>query len=147
MPIVNENLQREVQIFVKEYGFLLSAEKFDEEGNQDLIQIFADFAKLALTVWKTQTNIKWYDLNCFEELHFQPGDPCIQVEQSLISRMGRQLNGRPIGLFIHPLITSQSPSKSDKMEEVIWLKALAWVSDKDEPMNREEVGQADCHRV
>ncbi|KAH0528136.1 hypothetical protein TsFJ059_003034 [Trichoderma semiorbis] len=146
VPIVNESLQRDVQIFVKEYGFLLS-EKFDEEGNQDLVQIFANFAKLALKLWKTRTNIKWYDLNSFTEPHFQPGNPWIEVEHSLMSRMGRQLNGRPIGLFIHPVITSQSPSKSDKMEEVVWLKALAWISDKDEPTNLEEVGQADSHRV
>ncbi|QYS98756.1 hypothetical protein H0G86_005920 [Trichoderma simmonsii] len=146
VPIVNENLQREVQMFVEDYKFLLS-EIYDHEAHQDLVQIFADFAKLALKMWKTQTNIKWYDLNSFEEPHFQPGDPWIEVDHSLMSRMGRHLNGRPIGLLIHPMITSQSPSKSDKMEEVVWLKALAWVSDKDEPTNQEVVGQADSHRV
>lgn len=133
-------------MFVEDYKFLLS-EVYDHEAHQDLVQIFADFAKLALKMWKTQTNIKWYDLNSFEEPHFQPGNPWIEVDHSLMSRMGRHLNGRPIGLLIHPMITSQSPSKSDKMEEVVWLKALAWVSDKDEPTNEELVGQADSHRV
>ncbi|KAL7909394.1 hypothetical protein GGI35DRAFT_449761 [Trichoderma velutinum] len=141
VPIVNEYLQTEVQKFVKEYGFLLS-ETFDQEAHQDLVQIFANFANLALKLWKTRTNIKWYDLNDFEKLSFQPGDPSIEVEQSLMSRMGRQLNGRPIGLLIHPMITSQPPSKSDKREDVVWLKALAWVSDKDEPIGLEEMVQA-----
>ncbi|KAM6488281.1 hypothetical protein HDV62DRAFT_385223 [Trichoderma sp. SZMC 28011] len=141
VPILNEFLQREVQKFVEDYEFLLS-ETYNLEAHQDLVQIFASFATLALKLWKTRTNIKWYGLNSFGKRHFQPGDPWIEVEQSLMSRMGGRLNGRPIGLFIHPTITSQSPSKNDKVEEVVWLKALAWVSDKDEPMNREEMAQA-----
>ncbi|KAL6696355.1 hypothetical protein J3F84DRAFT_373780 [Trichoderma pleuroticola] len=142
VPIMNEHLQREAQIFAKEHRFLLS-ETYDQEAHQDLVQIFASFASLALKLWKTRTNIKWYSMNGFGELYFQPGHPSIEVEQSLMSRMGRQLNGRPIGLFIHPMIGSQSLSKNDKVEEVVWLKALAWVSDKYEPMDREEIVQAD----
>lgn len=138
---MNEYLQREAQRFVEDYEFLLS-KTYDYEAHQDLVQIFASFASLALKLWKTRTNIKWFDLNGLGKRHFQPGDPWIEVEQSLTSRMGGQLNGRPIGLFIHPTITSQSPSKNDKVEEVVWLKALAWVSDKDEPMDRKEMAQA-----
>lgn len=144
--MMNEYLQREVQRFVEDYEFLLS-ETYDHEAHRDLVQIFASFATLALKLWKTRTNIKWYGLNSFGKRHFQPGHPWIEVEQSLMSRMGGRLNGRPIGLFIHPIITSQSSSKNDKVEEVVWLKALAWVSDKDEPTNREEVGQAESHGV
>ncbi|KAF3075269.1 hypothetical protein CFAM422_002401 [Trichoderma lentiforme] len=141
-PVMNDYLQREVQLFTKEYEFLISDERYDQEAYQDLVQIFASFASLALKLWKTRTNIKWYSVNGFEEPYFQPGDSVIEVEQSLVSRMGRQLNGRPIGFFIHPMIGSQTQSKDGKMEEVVWLKALAWVSDKDEPMDREEMAQA-----
>lgn len=124
---------------MQEYWFLLSADQYDHEANKDLVQIFTSFANLALKLWKTRANVEWCDMTRFGEAHFELGHPWLEVEQSLASAMGQRLNGRPIGLIIRPLIASKSLSKNGKMEEVIWLKALAWVSGEEEPMDAERL--------
>ncbi|KAL7790953.1 hypothetical protein V8C37DRAFT_410563 [Trichoderma ceciliae] len=135
VPITEQYIQREVHAFVQEYGFLLHIDRYDNEAKKDLVQIFASFAILALKLWKTRTSVEWCDLTSFREAFFTLGHPWVEVEQSLVSTIGQRLNGRPIGLLIRPLIVSKSLSKNGTMEQVIWLKALAWVSGEEEPMD------------
>ncbi|EHK16863.1 uncharacterized protein TRIVIDRAFT_232360 [Trichoderma virens Gv29-8] len=139
VPITEEYIQREVQDFVQEYEFLLSADKYDNEANKDLVQIFTDFAILALKLWKTRANIEWCDINSFQNAYFELGHPWVEVEQSLALTMGQRLNGRPIGLIVRPMIASKSLSKSGEVEEVIWHKALVWVSGENETTESEKL--------
>ncbi|TFB06034.1 hypothetical protein CCMA1212_001855 [Trichoderma ghanense] len=131
--MTEEILKREADRFVKDYFFLLSLEKYDPEASKDLVQIFADFATLALKLWKSRTHVGWCNTVGFGETAFELGNPWVEVESSLASRMGQRLNGRPIGLIIRPMIVSRTLAKDGKWQEVIWLKALAWVSGEDDP--------------
>ncbi|KAL6868612.1 hypothetical protein J3F83DRAFT_737734 [Trichoderma novae-zelandiae] len=134
VPITEGYVQREVDRFMEEYSFLLSVDRSDSEARKDLVQIFVDFATLAIKLWKTRAGVMWYSTMSFREVPFELGSPWVEVESSLVSTMGQRLNGRPIGLIIRPTISSKSLSKDGQWEEVIWLKALAWVSGEDEPM-------------
>ncbi|KAH6606449.1 hypothetical protein Trco_005602 [Trichoderma cornu-damae] len=134
VPITEQYIQREVQAFVEEYEFLLRTDSYDEEANRDLAQIFADFAILSLKLWKTRVNIEWCDSTGFGNSIFDYGSPWMEVDQTLVStKGGSRLSGRPVGLIIRPLIVAKPPTKEDRAEEVVWLKALAWVSSEEEP--------------
>ncbi|PTB81356.1 hypothetical protein M440DRAFT_1418042 [Trichoderma longibrachiatum ATCC 18648] len=135
VPITEDHVLREVDSFVREYGFLLSKDQFNHEARKDLVQLFADFATLALKLWRTKANVQWCDMRGFDGVCFDTGNNAMEVDSSLVSTMGQRLNGRPIGLIIRPAIWSNSMSANGKMEEVIWLKAHAWVSGEEDPMD------------
>ncbi|KAL7805232.1 hypothetical protein V8C44DRAFT_231633 [Trichoderma aethiopicum] len=131
-PITECSVKREVDRFVEDYFFLLSADKYDTEASKDLVQIFVDFASLALKLWKTRADVRWYNVKDFQDRPFQLGSPWVEVEPTSVSTMGQRLNGRPIALIIRPMILSRTLSKDGDWEQVVWLKALAWVSGEDE---------------
>ncbi|KAK1240848.1 hypothetical protein MKX07_006281 [Trichoderma sp. CBMAI-0711] len=132
-PVTEGYVKREVDIFVEEYSFLISAEKFDIEASKDLVRIFVDFATLALKLWKTRADVRWYNARGFQDRPFQLGNPWVEVESSSVSTMGQRLNGRPIGLIVRPMILAKSLSTNGQWKDVVWLKALAWVSCEDAP--------------
>ncbi|KAL7950665.1 hypothetical protein V8C42DRAFT_359551 [Trichoderma barbatum] len=137
-PITEEYVQKQVNAFVQEYAFLLSIDEYEYEANKDPVQIFTSFAILALKLWKTRAHIEWCDLTNFKNAFFELGHPWVEVDPSLVLQMGQRLNGRPVGLIIRPFIVSKSLSKNGKLEEVVWLKALVWVSGEDEPIDAEK---------
>ncbi|OTA02217.1 hypothetical protein A9Z42_0025570 [Trichoderma parareesei] len=135
VPITDHYVLREVDRFVEQYRFLLSNDQFDNEARKDLIRIFADFASLALKIWKSRANVQWCGMRGFDRVCFDLGNPSVEVDSSLASTMGQRLNGRPIGLIIRPAIWSNSLSKNGTVKQVLWLKALAWVSGEEDLMD------------
>lgn len=133
-PITEGSVKREVDRFVEDYFFLLSADRYDTEASKDLVQIFVDFASLALKLWKTRADVRWYNVKDFQDRPFQLGSPWVEVESTSVSTMGQRLNGRPIALIIRPMILSRTLSTDGHWQDVVWLKALAWVSGRDDFM-------------
>ncbi|PTB64495.1 hypothetical protein BBK36DRAFT_1179698 [Trichoderma citrinoviride] len=139
VPITESYVTREVHRFVQEYGFLLSTDQFDHEAGKDLARIFANFAGLALKLWKSRAHVCCCGIRGFGEAAFDLGNPLIEVDSSLASSMGQRLNGRPIGLIIRPAIWANSLSQDGTVEQVVWLKALAWVSGEEGDMDLMEL--------
>ena len=136
VPIIVDYAQQAADKFVQEYWFLLSVDKYDYEAMRDLAQIFADFASLAMKLWKSGAKVRWYSTRDFGEIPFELGNAWSEVESPLVSALGQLLNGRPIGLIIRPLILSSIISENGNWEPVIWHKALAWVSREEDPMDQ-----------
>jgi hypothetical protein len=120
-----------VRDFIQEYQFLLKP--LEHKDEDDLRNMFFDFSLIALKLWKLRTRIQVHSMPNFANHAFQLHSHWIQGEVDAVAKMGDQLNGRPIGVIIHPLILSLPIVNGDsetgpKPQEIVWLKALAWVS-------------------
>ncbi|KAL7947534.1 hypothetical protein V8C42DRAFT_288560 [Trichoderma barbatum] len=140
MPLGPRLVENKAKAFIQNYPFLLKDE-VDDQALKDLIQLFVDFGSMTLNLWKTRTIIKVYGLPNFAKYKFSVDSIFIEADgvTSLASR--RRLQGRPIGVVIRPLITSEPLGQDgEASKEIVWLKAVGWVStfedsiDLDTPM-------------
>ncbi|KAK2594475.1 hypothetical protein QQS21_007822 [Conoideocrella luteorostrata] len=115
--------------FVAKYGFLL--QELDQAAHEELVGLFTDFARLALKLWQIRTSIYVAGMPQLANVEFQLGSHKMEGQHDIVSEMGQQLNGRPIGIVMRPLIYSEPVEQEGKpAEQVIWSKALVWVSGK-----------------
>lgn len=113
--------------FEAEFGFLLR--EMDQEARKDLADLFTGFAHLALRLWKIRSNISVLGMPQLADESYQLGSNRVQGEPAVVSALGHRLNGRPIGVVIRPLIISEPVMPEGKpQQQVIWSKALVWVS-------------------
>ena len=116
--------------FVAEFDFLLA--EMDQESLQDLTKLFEDFARLAIKLWKARTSIRISGMSELADSPFQVGSSKMDGQQAVVSALGQRLNGRPIGVVMRPLITSESVTRDGQPQQpVVWLKALVWVSSQE----------------
>lgn len=95
----------------------------------DLVSIISSFAKLALRLWRTRTNIHVQGMHSLAEKRFQLGSGHMDGDTAAVAAFGQRLNGRPIGVLMRPLIMSEPiTTKQGEERMVVWSKALAWVS-------------------
>lgn len=126
-PVKPELFKDRAQLFETEFGFLL--EKLDHEAREDLISLFTQFAHLALNLWKIRTTFSVLGMADLAHVQFRLGSDQVDAEPTAVSALGQQLNGRPIAVVIRPLFISRPVMPKGKpQEQVVWSKALAWVS-------------------
>ncbi|KAL6849649.1 hypothetical protein ACO1O0_009192 [Amphichorda felina] len=90
-----------------------------------------DFARLSLRLSKIRTTISVLGMPRLADEEFQLESSLVQGEPTVVSALGERLNGRPIGVVIRPLIISEPVVPEDKpQQQVIWSKAIVWVSGK-----------------
>ena len=126
-PIRPGIVDEQSTLFKTEFGSLLG--EIDQAAREDLPNLFTDFAHLALRLWKIQTSISIVGMPELAHLEFQPGSAELQGEPAVVSALGQELNGRPIGVVIRPLIISEPVVPEGKpQQQVVWSKALVSVS-------------------
>ena len=119
----------QAQAFEDKFRFLLG--EIDQQAREDLAQLFTDFARLSLRLSKIRTTISVRGMPRLAGEEFQLESDLVQGEPAVVSVAGERLNGRPIGVVIRPLIISEPVVPEDKpQEQVIWSKAVVWVSGK-----------------
>ncbi|EGX96743.1 hypothetical protein CCM_01401 [Cordyceps militaris CM01] len=109
----------------------------DEESRRDLADLFAKFSDIAIKLWKSPTEIRSRTMVGFQNCPYRKSDPWTECETTTLAQLGDQVNGRPIGVVMRPLITSQAIQKPgedyDPYSCAVWSKALVWVSSKPDP--------------
>ncbi|XWW96771.1 hypothetical protein V2A60_004751 [Cordyceps javanica] len=116
--------------FVEDFGFLLI--EMDKTAFRDLVELFIQFAEIALKLWSTKTHIVVSYPTEIWERGFHVGDPYVECEPGLAAALGEQLNGRPVGVVLRPCIVSQPiQTAGHEPSQVIWSKAMVWVSSEE----------------
>ncbi|ATY64024.1 hypothetical protein A9K55_004933 [Cordyceps militaris] len=134
-PFTRADATRLAREFEQEYPFLL--EDLDEEARRDLVDMFVNFSGIAIKLWKSPTHIRVRTMTDFENCRFRNSDPWTECETKTLARLRDQVNDRPIGVVMRPLITSQTIPRpgEDYNSDIcaVWSKAFVWVSSKRAP--------------
>ncbi|TQV99274.1 hypothetical protein IF1G_01489 [Cordyceps javanica] len=113
--------------FVEDFGFLLI--EMDKTAFTDLVELFIQFAEIALKLWSTKTHIVVSYPTEIWERGFPVGNPYVECEPGLVTTLGEQLNGRPVGVVLRPCIVSQPiQTAGHEPSQVVWSKAMVWLS-------------------
>ncbi|OAQ95921.1 hypothetical protein LLEC1_04562 [Akanthomyces lecanii] len=118
--------------FVQKFGFLLK--DMDNDAVDDLAKLFVQFSDIALKLWATKTNIRLLYGAELWRYTFELDDPFVECDPGIASFLGKQLNGRPIGVIMRPCILSEPiPKAGQELVPVVWSKAMVWVSGEEGP--------------
>lgn len=123
--------------FVMKYRFLI--QPLSSHSEQELVDLFENFGRLALRLSKRRTAITIEDfsyhsgsLTHFHAMHdYMEAHPAVK----LLAGDGR-LDGRPICVVVWPRIVSEPINKLSSNgasgSSVVWTSAVVWVSNKEE---------------
>ncbi|KAK8913484.1 hypothetical protein VCV18_011490 [Metarhizium anisopliae] len=122
---------KRANLFEEQFRFLLKKDR-NEDDHSDLVDHFTDFSRLALRLWKDPTTIKVQGMPQLAAEDYLPGSPLVEYHHLSPSFKER----RPQRLFAmvltRPLIVSKPVAPEGKPQrEVVWSKAVAWVSGDD----------------
>lgn len=138
MKYLKEDVNKKTELYTKranlfeeKFGFLLKKDR-NEDDHSDLVDLFTDFSRLALRLWKVPTTIKVQGMPQLAAEDYLPGSSLVEYHHLSPSFKER----RPQRLFAmvltRPLIISKPVAPEGKPQrEVVWSKAVAWVSGDD----------------
>lgn len=119
--------------FCTTYRHLLKSP--DENVVHELEEIFSECAKLALRIWKAKKKIGVYGPERFSSdprRRFMNSSPETKPDPAVqLAVRDPRLDGRPICMVVTPLICAYfQPEKAKALEQVVWSKAIVWISNK-----------------
>lgn len=126
----NPNLAtKKAKEFIQKFNFLLKQEVI-EQDIQDLANIFLEFGRLALRLWKNYADIKVHLLPEFAEKRFNAGSPLMEADVIRSQPFPKFMNDLPIGVIIRPLIKSVPLKQGDEAtKDIVLLKAVVYTPD------------------